>query len=506
MTLDAASAAAGAVVPATMQPAVELTVITQSDDLLLQLGPALGGQAAVRPVESLDEAFAPRTGRRRARLIALDARDPEAARQAMSAAASRAADAVLLVFAPESGLSQFSAALRDTPVFALLSTPLDEPTVHATFERAVAAAVAKAAQYQAGTLEKTAAPRTTPATGDSRAQVTAAAGRRRWGRAAGAILIAILAAGAYRYFAGSGARVAGLVPPVPTRPPAESAPSIDLTVVQGRLEDLLEKARTAMRVRRYTDPPQDNALLFYRSALAADPSSAEARDGLRRVAGVLSERFETAIGAGHLSGATVALAEFAAAAPEATRLANDRARLAAAEAARQRVQFVRRQAEADAQRLADLAAAQGAALARERAATLAKSAAAAATAARSAQLARAHLAARALARTPVKAPVSAAAAAQPVALASRLKLVRNFQPRYPAAALDEGVGGSIVVRFTVDPRGRTRGIRVVKSTPPGVFDRSAVDAVERWRYAPVLIGGKAVAVPTDILIRFDPPQ
>ena len=48
-------------------------------------------------------------------------------------------------------------------------------------------------------------------------------------------------------------------------------PAVDTSIVAGQVDDLLEKARLAMRDRRYTAPTGDNALVYYRSALAADP-------------------------------------------------------------------------------------------------------------------------------------------------------------------------------------------------------------------------------------------
>jgi hypothetical protein len=40
-------------VPPAAQPAADITAITTHDDFLLELGQTLGGQAAVRPVDSL---------------------------------------------------------------------------------------------------------------------------------------------------------------------------------------------------------------------------------------------------------------------------------------------------------------------------------------------------------------------------------------------------------------------------------------------------------------------
>ena len=49
--------------------------------------------------------------------------------------------------------------------------------------------------------------------------------------------------------------------------------------MQGTVDELLEKARLAMRERRYTEPNGDNALLYYRSAADADAGE---RRGSRR--------------------------------------------------------------------------------------------------------------------------------------------------------------------------------------------------------------------------------
>ena len=71
-------------------------------------------------------------------------------------------------------------------------------------------------------------------------------------------------------------------------------------LVKGSVDELLEKARAAMRERHYTEPASDNALVYYRSAQAANGASAEALDGLARVASVLVSRFEDALSAGRL--------------------------------------------------------------------------------------------------------------------------------------------------------------------------------------------------------------
>jgi len=98
------------------------------------------------------------------------------------------------------------------------------------------------------------------------------------------------------------------------------------------------------------------------------------------------------------------------------------------------------------------------------------------------------------------------ASADPATLAASLKPLKTVPPDYPQNALSKGVSGSVLLSFTVDTKGATSDVQVVQSTPAGVFDRAAVSAVKRWKYAPVIVNGVAVAVPTRTLVRFELPQ
>src|SRR5207253_9781140 len=112
--------------------------------------------------------------------------------------------------------------------------------------------------------------------------------------------------------------------------PAPAAPAPSL-LLQGKVDELLEKARLAMHERRYTEPAADNALLYYRSAAAADPVNGEAQDGLQRVAGVLAARFEEALSGGRVDEAVLTLANFKAASAGDPRVAGFEQRLFSAE-------------------------------------------------------------------------------------------------------------------------------------------------------------------------------
>ena len=95
--------------------------------------------------------------------------------------------------------------------------------------------------------------------------------------------------------------------------------------------------------------------------------------------------------------------------------------------------------------------------------------------------------------TPTPAPVAAAPAAP------SLRALSTPSPRYPADALRAGTSGEVLVEFTVATDGSVSGARVVRSTPARIFDREAVAAVRRWKFAPI-----STPVTTRRSINFNP--
>jgi periplasmic protein TonB len=73
----------------------------------------------------------------------------------------------------------------------------------------------------------------------------------------------------------------------------------------------------------------------------------------------------------------------------------------------------------------------------------------------------------------------------PVPARTELVGVSTPQPNYPLDALRSGTTGKVTATFTVNPDGRVGNVRIVKSTPRGVFDRTVEDTVSRWRYQPI---------------------
>jgi len=679
----------------TNKPAVDVTALTTRDDFLLELGEALGGQAAVRPVDSINAAVEYLTSTKRGQLLVLDTRDVPDVRGDVELVQGQAPHAVVLAFATAETEKQVSGALKGSNVFAVLPIPIDKRKTGAVLDSAFNDAVAKkaTARPSAHLTVESFQPRTesgsTPPPDPEKSKAPLWIG-------IGVAAVAI-AGGAY-YFLNKGpaphpAPTTSQAKPSTPAPSAdtpaaadaslEPAPTADMSIIKGKVDDLLEKARLAMRERRYMEPVGENALVYYRSAAAADPTSGEAKDGLQRVASVAATRFEESMNSGKYEEASLDLANLKAAAandqrigPSELKLFNaqvtkaladgnvDRAaalvrqaqgspNIPADQLAKARADIARRQEDAKVQRLAalvsdrirdgrltdpsddaakayaqqlhdvapsnpatqrairelnaaylrkareaaiaknntdvdrwiaearagglsaaeinafqrDLSAArqkaaqaeldhfvqatrerirenrltdpandsatyyltqlqsadptnaQFAALSRELATKLLDRAKVAAgkgaqadsdlTLARhwgadQKEIAAIQQQAQAMSAKPAAASRSASGltAAQ---LAASLKRTKYASPEYPQKALSQRISGSVTIEYVVDTNGDPRDVRVVEATPPGVFDKSAISAVKRWHYEPVIANGAPVEVPVRTAIRFELP-
>lgn len=70
----------------------------------------------------------------------------------------------------------------------------------------------------------------------------------------------------------------------------------------------------------------------------------------------------------------------------------------------------------------------------------------------------------------------------------------KVQPHYPSSASRNGIEGYVVVSFTILPSGATAHAEVIEAVPSSVFNRSALKAVERFKYKPKVVDGKAEPV------------
>jgi protein TonB len=69
----------------------------------------------------------------------------------------------------------------------------------------------------------------------------------------------------------------------------------------------------------------------------------------------------------------------------------------------------------------------------------------------------------------------------------------TVDPDYPERARQQGVTGWVDVEFTITPVGTVTDARVINSKPPSIFDRAALQAVQRWKYNPMIRDGVAVS-------------
>ena len=687
------------------RPTVDLTALTDRDDFLLELGEALGGQASVNPIDSIDSAISQLASTKRGQMLVIDARATKDVRADVQRATQQAPNAVVVVFAEGDAEKQVASAVKGSSVFAVLTIPIEGAKTAAVLDAAITDAANRSAAARSGGEKSGAAAATLtldafrPSMSYSPAkepQEPEEGGGRKWAVWAGlGLAVVALAAGGAWYFTHSrtvssaGQAASGTIGSQAGAAQQSAAvlpqPEVDTSIVAGQVDDLLEKARRAMRDRRYTAPTGDNAFVYYRSALASDPTNGEAKDGLRRVGGVLISRFNDAMSGSHYNDAALALATLKLAQPTDPHLGPFQLQLSTAEISKaladgnaDRANALLRQAQqsgavpaeqlaawrtqlshlqqvdrvqslsalvldrirtdqltspagdsaqsyltelraaapgapgteratnalnaayfskarqdalsgdsADEGRWVAAARANGAsatdiaefqrqvatteakaahakadhlvaiigqrlssgeltspagdsaadylqqlgdsnptgsaesAFAQDKGVLAAKLIARARTEMRSGQTAQANadlagatswgasaasVAAVQRLGSRARSPGQAAAGPDLQALAAQLQRTRYTPPEYPDRALNDRVSGSVTVQYVVDKKGFTTDIKVVESTPPGVFDRAAMEAIRQWRYRPAKYNGAPVAVPVRTRIRFELPN
>lgn len=72
--------------------------------------------------------------------------------------------------------------------------------------------------------------------------------------------------------------------------------------------------------------------------------------------------------------------------------------------------------------------------------------------------------------------------------------INRIAPIYPHRAFTRGIEGSATLTFSISEKGEVQDVRVIKSDPRGYFERSAISAVKRRKYEPVLACGRPIKV------------
>lgn len=77
----------------------------------------------------------------------------------------------------------------------------------------------------------------------------------------------------------------------------------------------------------------------------------------------------------------------------------------------------------------------------------------------------------------------------------------DVRPRYPSAAQNARLQGTVVVDALLASTGCVTNLKVLRSVHP-VLDLEAVRAVSQWRFRPTLLDGVAVSVIMTVTVNF----
>jgi periplasmic protein TonB len=91
---------------------------------------------------------------------------------------------------------------------------------------------------------------------------------------------------------------------------------------------------------------------------------------------------------------------------------------------------------------------------------------------------------------------------KPGSQASKPAYLHNPHPPYPEAARKAGQTGVVVLRVSINERGRVSGVSLAKSSGHSLLDDRARTAVQRWIFRPARQNGKSVATQVDVPVRF----
>ena len=74
---------------------------------------------------------------------------------------------------------------------------------------------------------------------------------------------------------------------------------------------------------------------------------------------------------------------------------------------------------------------------------------------------------------------------------------------YPARARSRAINGYVTLTMVVNADGSVRDVEVLESSPAGMFDQAAKEAVSRWRFEPAMYEGQPVATRARQTVRFE---
>jgi protein TonB len=81
--------------------------------------------------------------------------------------------------------------------------------------------------------------------------------------------------------------------------------------------------------------------------------------------------------------------------------------------------------------------------------------------------------------------------------------VNKLPPNYPSKLLSQGKGGRVLVSCTVDAEGVVTNTAIKQSSGHAELDKSAVNAVSKWKFKPATKGGKKIKATCIIPFNFE---
>lgn len=81
--------------------------------------------------------------------------------------------------------------------------------------------------------------------------------------------------------------------------------------------------------------------------------------------------------------------------------------------------------------------------------------------------------------------------------------LRQAPMQYPTSAKVRGVEGYVLVSLLIGENGEVQKVRVLESSPGGVFEGVTVDSIRNWQFEPARYQGERVRVWARQKIRFD---
>jgi periplasmic protein TonB len=282
-------------------------------------------------------------------------------------------------------------------------------------------------------------------------------------------------------------------PSTPVSTATRSAPP-PANVAAMDVNQLLAEARTAMNEQRYLAPTGNNAFEFYLRVLEKDPGNKVASDALRETFPFAATSAEQSINSRDFNEAQRQIDLLAKADPTNFTLTILRSKLDA----QRKTLDKQQQLAADQEKATQLAAQKAAAdkAAADKLAAEQQKAALAATQEKPRQSAATSSGGQQAPGAAAAGDNTAAAGADSGSAGGQTTgavLIKAVGARYPTAAMRARQQGWVIVAFTVGADGSTSDVKVVDAQPRRVFDRAAMDAVERYRFTPAMKDGVAVS-------------